>query len=114
MFKKLLLTLPLLLSLIPNSGAAQDWTPIVSLYRCGLYDPNIYYDNLAAQGQRELFLGKARVVVFNETDQEYYPLDGIIVTHVGLESSQFTISILFNDNTFCELVSGIDFIPYTE
>ena len=114
MFKKLLLTLTLLLSLIPNSGATQEWTPIVSLYRCGLYDPNIYYDNLAAQGQRELFLGKARVVVFNESDQEYYPLDGIIVTHVGLDSGRFTISILFDDNTFCELVSGIDFVPYTE
>lgn len=122
MFKKLLTVLFLLTS-IPNSVASQagdqideviDWINIETVYRCSRDRFATYVDGLGAiYRESELFLGNTRVTAYDHELRQYQVIEGTMGFFVNQDSGTFTVVVLFEDGSFCELLTGIDFVPFT-
>lgn len=121
--KFLLAVITALLISIPSSGAAQagdpidnliDWKNIETVYRCSPDRSGIYANSLnQIHGETELFLGETTISVYNRAIRRYELVNGVLGVFVNQDSGSFTLAILFDNGSFCELLIGRDFMPYT-
>ena len=109
--------------LIPNSGATQEQDPIDSIIdwqnastvmKCSMDRFSQYVYGLDYwYGQTELFLGRSRVNIFDYEIRQFRSLEGTVAVLVNQDTGTFTLIILFEDGSFCEIITGLDFIPYS-
>ena len=121
MFKKLLAVLFLAI-LIPSSGATQrtdpldqaiDWFNASTVFKCSYENFGLYIDGLNhLHREKELFLGTSRVNVFDYEIRRYHSLEGIVSLLVNQDTGTFTMVIVFEDGSFCEILTGSGFAPY--
>lgn len=121
--KFLLAIITALLISMPSSGATQagdpideviNWINIETVYRCSPDRFATYADGLrAVYRQSELFLGNTRITVYDPGMRQYRLLEGTMGFFVNQDSGTFTVVVLFEDGSFCELLTGINFAPYT-
>jgi hypothetical protein len=115
----LLLTVAML---IPSSGATQedplnqiiDWISVTSSYSCGLENPLLYHETLVSIFEETpLFHGRTRVLLYNAQINEFVPVEGILGFYVNQDTGTFSVAVFFQDGSYCDILTGVEFEPYT-
>jgi hypothetical protein len=91
-----------------------DWMNASTVMRCSMDRFNMYVYGLDYWNkEKELFLGRSRVNIFDYEIRQYRSINGILSMLVNQETGTFTLAILFEDGSFCEIINGVGFTPYS-
>jgi hypothetical protein len=118
--KKLPILAAILAALITSSGASQtvldsnmNWIPSVTPIRCSINNLRYYVEGLNAEyGETPLLLAGTRFLVFIESNNDYLEMMGVLTLLTNQNTGTYSILVVFEDGSFCELSTGAELSPY--